>query len=213
MKSGDGITAMSIEPGGEYPVYGGNGLRGYTSDYTHDGSFALIGRQGALCGNVHIARGQFWASEDAVVASLFPGHALDWFGAVLSTMNLNQYSIAAAQPGLAVERVLNLGLCVPPLSEQTAIVEHLDKAAARIDVAIARARRQIELVEEYRTRLIADVVTGKLDVREAAAQLPEESVEDGPIDEDIPLGDDMEGDLYGSDESAGEPVVEGEVTA
>ena len=68
-------------------------------------------------------------------------------------------------------------------------------------------------MQEYRTRLIADVVTGKLDVREAAAQLPEESVEDGPIDEDIPLGDDMEGDLYGSDESAGEPVVEGEVTA
>ena len=57
MRSGDGITAMSIEPKGEYPVYGGNGLRGYTSDYTHDGNYVLIGRQGALCGNIHIARG------------------------------------------------------------------------------------------------------------------------------------------------------------
>ena len=54
MKSGDTINAMSIEPTGDYPVYGGNGLRGYTSSYTHDGSFVLIGRQGALCGNVHL---------------------------------------------------------------------------------------------------------------------------------------------------------------
>ena len=118
MKSGEGITAESIEAIGEYPVYGGNGLRGYASSYTHDGGFALIGRQGALCGNVHIARGQFWASEHAVVAALDVGHDIDWFGAILTAMNLNQYSIAAAQPGLAVERVLNLHLPVPPKLEQ-----------------------------------------------------------------------------------------------
>ena len=71
---------------------------------------------------------------------------------------------------------------VPPLPEQTAIVAHLDEATARIDAAIAHARRQIELVQEYRTRLIADVVTGKLDAREAAAQLPEEAL-DEPSDD------------------------------
>ena len=63
--------------------------------------------------------------------------------------------------------------CLPPLAEQTAIVAHLDKLTADIDDAIARTRREIELLEEYRTRLIADVVTGKLDVREAAAELPD----------------------------------------
>ena len=171
MKSGDGITAESIDAAGEYPVYGGNGLRGYASLYTHDGAFALIGRQGALCGNVHIARGRFWASEHAVVASLASGYKIDWFGAVLTAMNLNQYSISAAQPGLAVERVLNLHLPVPPKQEQRRIAGHIDGATADIDAAIARAHRQVELVEEYRTRLIADVVTGKLDVREAAAQV------------------------------------------
>ena len=72
MKSGDGITAEAIEPTGKYPVYGGNGLRGYTSKYTREGTFALIGRQGALCGNVHVAKGRFWASEHAVVATLHP---------------------------------------------------------------------------------------------------------------------------------------------
>ena len=152
------------------------GLRGYTSEYTHDGSYVLIGRQGALCGNIHIARGRFWASEHAVVASLFPDHVLEWFGATLHFMNLNQYSIAAAQPGLAIERVLNLNLAVPPLPEQAAIAEYLDEATTYIDNAINRTRRQIKLLSEYRTRLIADVVTGKLDVREAAANLSDEMV-------------------------------------
>ena len=175
MKSGDGITEMSIEPAGEYPVYGGNGLRGYTSNYTHDGNYVLIGRQGALCGNIHIARGQFWASEHAVVASLSTGYVLEWFAAILDAMNLNQYSIAAAQPGLAVERVLNLSLPVPSLREQAHIACYIERETADIDAAIDRARREIELLGEYRTRLIADVVTGKVDVREAAAELSDEA--------------------------------------
>ena len=69
----------------------------------------------------------------------------------------------------------NCRFAFPPLPEQTAIVKYLDKATATIDTAITRARREIELLNEYRTRLTADVVTGKLDVREAAAGLPDES--------------------------------------
>ena len=173
MSAGASITALSIEESGDYPVYGGNGIRGYTSTFTHDGDFALIGRQGALCGNVHLARGRFWASEHAVVAALSPGHDLSWFGAALAVMDLNQYSIAAAQPGLAVDRVMTLSLAVPPAWEQKHLSEHLDHETADIEVTIGRALREIELLGEYRIRLIADVVTGKLDVREAAPTLPE----------------------------------------
>ena len=200
MRSGESITAESIETTGEYPVYGGNGLRGYASSYTHDGAFALIGRQGALCGNVHVARGKFWASEHAVVATLDRGHVLDWFGAILRVMNLNQYSIAAAQPGLSVERVLNLRVSVPPMQEQEGIANHIERDTADIDTALAPARRQIDLLQEYRTRLIADVVTGKLDVREAAESLLEEADERDPLDEGVPL------------ESAEELAMESEVT-
>ena len=60
---------------------------------------------------------------------------------------------------------------VAPIKEQIAIVEYLDQATADLDTTISRAEREIELLNEYRTRLIADVVTGKLDVREAAAAL------------------------------------------
>ena len=173
MQSGEAITAMSINPTGDYRVFGGNGLRGCTSDYTHDGEFVLIGRQGALCGNIHLARGRFWASEHAVVATLSPAHVLEWFGALLEVMDLNQYSIAAAQPGLSVDRVLNLWAPVPPADEQVLMSKSLVERSREMTDALVTAHRQITLLREYRTRLIADVVTGKLDVREAAADLPE----------------------------------------
>ena len=175
MQSGDGITSSSIEPTGKYPVYGGNGLRGYTSNYTHEGHFALIGRQGALCGNVHIASGRFWASEHAIVVTVICGHDVDWFGATLDVMDLNQYSIAAAQPGLSVERVLNLHVAVPPPEEQAVIAAKIEQQTSCLDDSIHSVNDQIELFKEYRTRLIADVVTGQLDVRGTAARLSDKT--------------------------------------
>ena len=63
-----------------------------------------------------------------------------------------------------------LWLGLPPVDEQEAIAEHIDRVTGAIDTAISRAKRQIKLLEEYRTRLIADVVTGKIDVREESEQ-------------------------------------------
>ena len=73
-----------------------------------------------------------------------------------------------------------------------------------MDSAIARAHRQIELLQEYRTRLIADVVTGKLDVREAAARLPDEADDQDPLYESGPLADGMYEDLHAPGEFAEE---------
>ena len=80
---------------------------------------------------------------------------------------------AAGQQRVPASFVANYSIPLPPLAEQTAIVEHLEKATADINAATHRAHREIDLLKEYRTRLIADVVTGKLDVREAAFKLPE----------------------------------------
>jgi type I restriction enzyme, S subunit len=63
LRSGDAIVSDQIEAEGDYPVYGGNGLRGYASNFNLDGEFILIGRQGALCGNINYGSGRFWASE------------------------------------------------------------------------------------------------------------------------------------------------------
>jgi len=90
-------------------------------------------------------------------------------------------------------------LPLPPLHEQAAIVEYLDAQTAKLDTAIAAARREIELLREYRERLIADVVTGKVDVREVAAQLPEEppeeevgTEEEEPVAEELATVDSQE---------------------
>ena len=115
--------------------------------------------------------------------------------------------------GLTHASIQSVWIPFPPLTEQAAIVEYLDKATAVIDAAIARARRQIALVQEYRTRLIADVVTGKLDVRAAAAQLPEEGDDQDPIEESGPLADGLDEALYDIDESVEELAIESEVTA
>ena len=87
-------------------------------------------------------------------------------------MNLRQYSQSAAQPGLSVEMIGNLGIPYPPLIEQSVIALAIEQQTSCISSAIGRTEREIALMQEYRTRLTADIVTGKLDVREAAAKLP-----------------------------------------
>ena len=104
-------------------------------------------------------------------------------------------------------------LALPPVAEQSAIAEYLDKATTDVEAATARARRQIQLVQEYRTKLIADVVTGKLDVREAAALLPDEADDEESMDEGGPLADSVAEDLYDPGESVEGLAMESEVTA
>ena len=159
MQSGEAITTDNISEVGEFAVYGANGLRGYTSSYTHDGDFVLIGRQGALCGNVNYARGKFWASEHAVVATHRKDIDSIWLGETLRAMNLNQYSIAAAQPGLSVDLIGRLGVGVPPLAEQQRIAAFLKRDTARIDELVAEQERLIELLKEKRHAVISHAVT------------------------------------------------------
>lgn len=174
LRSGESITSERIEETGDYPVYGGNGIRGFTSSFTHEGEFVLIGRQGALCGNINYANGRFLASEHAVVVHPLRKCLTHWLGELLRAMNLNQYSIAAAQPGLAVERIQNLTIPFPPIEEQEQIDQYINNQINAFDAAISAARREIEILREYRERLVSDAVTGKVDVREVAARLPEE---------------------------------------
>lgn len=166
LKSGSSLTSNSIQEEGLYKVYGGNGFRGYYNEYTNDGFYALIGRQGALCGNINYARGKFWATEHAVVC--YPKQEVDtfWLGEMLRAMNLNQYSLSAAQPGLAVERINELRIPLPPLIEQQAIASYLDSKTSKIDATIASLELQRDDLNALKQSVISEAVTGKIDVRE-----------------------------------------------
>ena len=144
MKSGESITSVDIDDASRFPCYGGNGLRGFTHRFTHSGRFALIGRQGALCGNVVGVSGQFFASEHAVVVTAFRQTDIGWLTYVLGRMRLNQYSESSAQPGLSVAKLLLLDVACPPTkAEQRAIAAALtdmDDLIGSLKALIAKKR-------------------------------------------------------------------------
>ena len=107
----------------------------------------------------------------------------------------------ATQPNLNSDIIKALKITLPPLSEQEQIVEGTSAETQTIKVAIDHGRHEINLLHEFRTRLIADVVTGKLDVREAAAQLPDEDQQLPPIDELYGISDTEEDTLDDLDEA------------
>ena len=165
----------------------------------------------AYIGSVGIAPDEFeeaYVSQHVARCQPRPGSSSQWLGYVLlSTVGQTHGQVSlygGTKDGLSLDDVKNYQILLPPLAEQTAIVEHIDKATADIDAAIGRAHRQIDLIQEYRTRLIADVVTGKLDVREAAAQLPDEADDQDPLYESGPLSDGMYEDLHAPGEFAEE---------
>lgn len=129
-----------------------NGLRGYTNTKTHEGEYIIIGRQGALCGNVCVATGEFHATEHAVV--VYPKDNINryWLKFLLINMNLNQYSTGRAQPGLSVQALLNVKTVIPISMEiQAEVAENL----IRCEVEIQKCNRAIDSVD-IRKQIILD---------------------------------------------------------
>ena len=121
MKAGQSITAENIIATYDlelFPCYGGNGLRGYVTHYTHEGHYCLIGRQGALCGNVNLTDGKFFATEHAIVVTPKISINTYWLFFALSEMNLNRFARGVAQPGLSVKQLETIPFSIPPTEEQ-----------------------------------------------------------------------------------------------
>lgn len=164
LQSGEGITSNDIDEVGDYPVYGGNGLRGYADKYTNDGSYVLIGRQGALCGNINYAKGKFYASEHTVVVYTHDKHEnTTWLGETLRMANFNRLSASAAQPGLAVS-VLNIQkIPYPPKDIRHRIGDYLDAKLGKIDARIAVLEKQQNAYARLKKSVIHQAVTRGLD--------------------------------------------------
>jgi len=158
MKSGETITSERIFDNAEYPCYGGNGLRGYTDKYTHEGEFALVGRQGALCGNVNYANGRFYASEHAVVVTPYNNTDIRFMYYLLTAMNLNQYATSSAQPGLAVNKILELECVVP---ESKAEQKLIAQALSDIDNLISTQEALIAKKQAIKQGAMQELLTEK----------------------------------------------------
>lgn len=157
----------------KYPCYGGNGLRGYVNLSNRFGKHALIGRQGALCGNINVAQDEFYATEHAVVVDTFGYTSTDWTAYFLKALNLNQYATATAQPGLAVSNIVKVLIPLPPLEEQKRIVTKIEEILPYID-QYDKAYTKLEIFnkkfpEDMKKSILQMAMQGKL-----VEQRPEE---------------------------------------
>ena len=163
IKAGKSILSSMIEKektlNNPYPCYGGNGLRGYVSEYNQQGDKILIGRQGALCGNICFANNKFYATEHAVVVS-DKGYCIPRYTYhLLTKMDLNQYKTAGAQPGLSVSRLEKLLIPIPPMEIQYSIANVLDKYETLVSDLAQGLPAEIAAVQEqyeyYRDKLLS----------------------------------------------------------
>lgn len=139
-RSGEFISASDITETGEYPVFGGNGLRGFTDRFNHDGEYTLIGRQGALCGNVNFAVGKSYFTEHAIAVRADKKNQTRFLYYLFSTMDLGQYSGQSAQPGLAVGNLVELKSTLPDKQEQ----EKISGVLTALDTLITLHQRKYE---------------------------------------------------------------------
>ena len=147
LSSGKGIPASQVFNEGAFPVYGGNGLRGYTDHSNFRGDCAIIGRQGAFCGNVRYFNGEAYMTEHAVVVCANECHNTRYLAYLLSQMNLGRLSGQSAQPGLSVKTLAKQVIELPPLDVQNKVVAVLSSLDSKIalnekinDILLAQAQ-------------------------------------------------------------------------
>lgn len=135
LKAGDFTAAsdISVEPTeiNIYPCYGGNGIRGYVAEYNQEGEYSLVGRQGALSGNVQYATGKFKNTEHALLVKPIIQMNSIWLNQLLLNLDLKRYRTGAAQPGLSVKNLQEIHIIMVPIDEQrqfAEFVKQIDKS-------------------------------------------------------------------------------------
>ena len=132
LSSGKNIKASEISSEGEYPVFGGNGQRGFTNHFNFDGECAIIGRQGAFCGTVRYLSGKAYMTEHAVVVCANDKSNIRYLAYLLSRMQLGRLSGQSAQPGLSVKVLAQQEIELPSIEYQNKIASILDSIEAKI---------------------------------------------------------------------------------
>jgi type I restriction enzyme, S subunit len=162
IESGEFLPNSNIEkdnPDLLYPVIGGNGILGYSKEKNTTETTIVIGRVGALCGNVHKIISPSWITDNALIITELKKYDMSYLTLLLSSMNLNHLANQNAQPLITGGMIKELRTPLPSLEEQKFITSFLGHETERIDNLISKKQRQIELLQEKRAALISHAVT------------------------------------------------------
>jgi type I restriction enzyme S subunit len=173
-----------------YDYYGASGVIDKVERYLFDDELLLIAEDGAnlVLRNLPlaiIARGKFWVNNHAHLLNPKRGN-LVFLAEAMETLNYLPWISGAAQPKLTQDRLLSISIAVPPLKEQDAIVEWMVRETQHLTTALTRLEGETELLREFRTRLVADVVTGQWDVRALAERLPTPELQEAGLPAEPP---------------------------
>lgn len=180
---------------GEYPYWGANRVFDHINAWLFDEPLVLLGEDGAPFFDIgkdvaFAVDGKIWVNNHAHILRCGPRMTTQFLAHALNCVDYRNFISGSTRDKLTQQAMGSIPIQVPQPSEQKAIIAHLSVATNELVVTTNQIQREIAFIQEFRTRLIADVVTGKLDVRAAAASLPE-TVELEPID-DLVEGDDLD---------------------
>ena len=147
MKAGDFTAASDItveqSETNSYPCYGGNGIRGYVAEYNQDGEYSIVGRQGALSGNVQFASGKFKNTEHALLVIPIVEMNNTWINHLLLNLDLKRYQTGAAQPGLSVKNLQEIQIISVPIDKQNQFADFVHQVNKSKLLAISQPQIHI----------------------------------------------------------------------
>lgn len=166
IRSGSALPINNIKKDALYEVYGGNGCMGRADEYNTESPAIIIGRVGALCGNVHLIKTKKWVTDNALILNIKRDVTYEYLYYYLTAYDLNTLNSSNAQPLITGTKVLDVVTPMPSLNEQIMIANYLDDKTSMIDETIDQITVQIVELKSYKSTLITEAVTGKIDLRE-----------------------------------------------
>ncbi len=166
IRSGSALPINNIKKDALYEVYGGNGCMGRADEYNTESPAIIIGRVGALCGNVHLIKTKKWVTDNALILNIKRDVTYEYLYYYLTAYDLNTLNSSNAQPLITGTKVLDVVTPMPSLNEQILIANYLDDKTSMIDETIDQITVQIVELKSYKSSLITEAVTGKIDLRD-----------------------------------------------
>jgi type I restriction enzyme S subunit len=169
----NGSDHKEIEKSSGYPVFGSGGQFSYASSFVYDKESVLFGRKGTIDKPLYVNE-PFWTVDTMFYTKIYTNIIPKFLFFIAKTIPYQFYSTHTALPSMTQTILGNYRIGLPSLNIQKQIVNYIEEEIRIIDETIDLAKKEIELLQEYRTRVTADVVTGKVDVRDVAKDYPEE---------------------------------------